>query len=159
MPGYTRIYFFLIMAAALIPASSDARTSLSPPMSGPPPLIDGILDDGIWTSALSLKDFKTCMPDYGLDMSEDTEVLIAYDSENLYFAFRCYDSDPARIKTSVTRRDNMINDDWVSISLDSFDDRQTLYRFYVNPEGIQMDARATGTDEDFSIDFVWYSEG
>ncbi len=139
--------------------SVNALEPLKPLRTDIPPTIDGYLNDTVWKDALSVTGFKTWMPDYGLDMFGKTEVYLAYDSENLYFAFCCYDHEPNKIKTSVTNRDNIINDDWVCINLDSFNDRQSLYTFYVNPLGIQMDARSTGDDEDYSIDMVWYSEG
>ena len=92
-------------------------------------------------------------------MSEDTKVWYAYDRENLYFAFKCYDSEPDKIKTSVAARDKIRPDDWICINLDTFNDQQAIYALYVNPAGIQMDSRATMTDEDLSIDVVWYSAG
>jgi hypothetical protein len=89
---------------------------------------------------------------------EQTEVSMAYDRENLYFAFRCYDK-PDKIKTSITSRDNILRDDWVCINLDSFNDQQGLYALYINPLGIQADSRFAVGQEDFSIDLVWFSAG
>ena len=39
---------------------------------------------------------------------------MAYDDEAIYFAFRCYDAEPDRIRTTISRRDNAWNDDWVA---------------------------------------------
>jgi len=124
-----------------------------------PPVIDGKLNDPIWQSAPVITGFKTWRPDWAKDLSEKTDVLMVYDSENLYFAFRCFDREPQKIKASVTSRDKMFSDDWICINLDSFGDQQSLYGFYVNPLGIQGDSRATGTNEDKSFDAVWYSAG
>ena len=84
---------------------------------------------------------------------------MAYDAENLYFAFRCHDRSPDRIKASMASRDTIMTDDFVCINLDSFNDQQALYAFYVNPLGIQGDSRFAGNVEDFSADFVWSSAG
>jgi hypothetical protein len=92
-------------------------------------------------------------------MVDATVVYYAYDRENLYFAFRCFDSQPDKIKASVTSRDNIRPDDWICINLDSFNDQQSLYAFYINPLGIQEDSRFAGGLEDASVDMVWYSEG
>ncbi|UCD25330.1 MAG: hypothetical protein JSW51_05260, partial [Gemmatimonadota bacterium] len=81
------------------------------------------------------------------------------DGDNLYFAFRALDPEPDRIKASVTNRDNMLRDDWVAINLDSFNDQQSLYAFYINPLGIQGDSRYSAGHEDRSFDLVWYSSG
>lgn len=124
-----------------------------------PPVIDGVLDDPVWDDAPSLTGFKTWRPDYNADMAGATVVKVAYDGKNLYFAFRCYDSAPDRIKTSITSRDNIARDDWVAVNLDSFNDQQGLYVLYVNPAGIQGDTRYAGGHEDHDFDMVWYSAG
>jgi hypothetical protein len=38
---------------------------------------------------------------------------LAYDDQNLYFAFHCLDSSPEQIKTSLCKRDGIFEDDWV----------------------------------------------
>ena len=84
---------------------------------------------------------------------------MAYDAENLYFAFKCYDREPDKIKAALANRDTIRSDDFICINLDSFNDRQSLYAFYVNPLGIQTDSRYASGNEDFSVDFVWSSAG
>jgi hypothetical protein len=123
-----------------------------------PPVIDGTLDEPFWASAPVAKDFVTFIPDFGKVQEQKTEVLMTYDSENLYFAFRCFD-DPALVKNSLSARDAIRPDDWVCINLDTFGDQQGLTGLYVNPSGIQMDSRFAAGQEDFSADFVWYSAG
>ncbi|MCP4726412.1 MAG: carbohydrate binding family 9 domain-containing protein, partial [bacterium] len=131
----------------------------SPIKTDTPPKIDGILDDSVWMDAPNETGFKTWYPDYEKEMKEKTVVYYAYDSENLYFAFKCYDSEPDKIKASVTSRDNIRPDDWVCLNLDTFNDQQTVYSFYINPLGIQMDAKSSVVAEDYNYDAVWYSEG
>jgi len=123
------------------------------------PVIDGVLDDPVWQKAPHVKGFKTWRPDFGIDMADDTIVYYAYDRENLYFAFRCFDRQPDKIKASVTSRDNIRADDWICVNLDSFNDHQSVYALYCNPLGIQEDSRYEGGQEDSSVDIVWYSEG
>ena len=145
---------FLIFACTVF-----AQESLRPLRAETPPVIDGRLDETLWQQAPVVGGFTTYNPDFGKVMSEQTEVRMAYDSENLYFAFRCFDSEPDKIKSVITSRDNNRSDDWVCINLDSFFDQQSLYCFYVNALGIQSDSRAIGLNEDLSADFVWYSAG
>jgi len=132
---------------------------LNPLRTDTPPIIDGVLDDPVWTLAPSETGFKTWRPDFGKDMHEKTVVYYAYDRENLYFAYRCYDSEPSKIKASITARDTINRDDWICLNLDTFNDQQSLYALYVNPLGIQGDSRFEGGQEDFTIDVVWYSAG
>jgi len=156
---FLRSILILIWLLFLLSNPSSAIEPLRPLRTNTPPIIDGILDDAVWQQAPFETGFIIYHPDYGSPMSEDTKVWYAYDRENLYFAFKCYDSEPDKIKTSVTARDKIRSDDWICINLDTFNDQQAIYALYVNPTGIQMDSRATMTDEDMSIDVVWYSAG
>lgn len=133
---------------------------LHPPRLQVKPKIDGILDEAIWQTPPLKKDFISYNPLYGEKLSYETLVWMAYDSKNLYFAFRCYDPEPQQIKTSLTSRDNMWGDDWVGLTLDPLGTRQTTYGFVVNPNGIQGDLlESTSQGADASPDFVWDSAG
>jgi hypothetical protein len=121
--------------------------------------IDGILDEKTWQTPPIKKKFITTTPVYGYELPMNTLVWVAYDTKNLYFAFRCYDPEPGKIKTSVTKRDNIFTDDWVSVSVDAMGNGQAGYVLFVNPSGIQGDALTTSihVDDDFSPDYVWHS--
>ena len=125
-----------------------------------PPVIDGVLDDAAWSTALKFDGFKTFKPDYGKDASQKTEAYVAYDAENFYFAFRCYDSEPSKVKAAVSKRDNIFQDDMVFINLDTFNDNQSAFVFMLNPLGIQGDGMLTvNGNVEASFDTVWYSKG
>jgi len=155
-------------------ASSASRPSSSSPSSSDdeapaiartetPPAIDAVLDDPVWsdpTATLKFDGFKTFKPDFGKDPSQRTEAFLAYDAENLYFAFRCFDSEPSRVKAAVSKRDAVFQDDAVFIILDTFNDRQGAFGFIVNPLGIQGDGMMNVEGNlDASFDTVWYSKG
>lgn len=150
-----------VLVACLVPTFLLANTTepFAPVRTDTPPVIDGKLDDEVWAKAPFVSGFKTFHPDYGEDMADDTHVFFAYDRENLYFAFRSFDSEPEKIKASVSARDKIRPDDWVAINLDSFNDHQSLYGFYINPLGIQGDTRYAAGIEDGGFDAVWYSAG
>jgi hypothetical protein len=139
--------------------SAAAQEPLRPLRTHEPPVIDGDLDDPVWQEAPQVTEFRTWAPDYGKEMVGATTVYMAYDAANLYFAFRSFDAEPEKIKTSITSRDNIWREDWVAINLDSFNDQQSLYALYVNPHGIQADSRYAAGHEDRSFDLVWYSGG
>ena len=159
----------LLAAAGVSPAApsettgSAARPAAMPPAlvkASTPPVIDGILDDPAWAAGQKYDGFKTFKPDYGKEASQKTEAFIAYDSENFYFAFRCYDSEPAKIKAAMSKRDNIFQDDVVFIVLDTFDDAQSGYSFILNPLGIQGDGMVdVNGNLSTSFDAVWYSKG
>ena len=157
-----------VAAAILIAAPHGALAATPAPTPVPPlvpirasvpPVIDGDLSDAVWQQAPSVTGFKTWYPDFGKDMPEQTVAYYAYDAENIYFAFRAFDSEPGRIKASVAARDTIAADDWICINLDSFGDQQALYGLYVNPLGIQADSRYAAGKEDYGVDIVWYSAG
>ena len=155
--------FVLLALCRLLTSSGFASTSpptlLKPLKTDKVPVIDGALDDLIWVEAPSVTGFKTWAPDFGRDVSEETLAYYAYDNENLYFAFQCFDREPDKIKATLSKRDDFRTDDFICINLDSFNDQQSLYAFYVNPLGIQMDSRYANNKEDYSVDIVWYSAG
>ncbi len=158
----------VICAAAPISSVGDPGTPFGTPASTTDtlrpirvdalPTIDGIFDEPFWKLAPSVTGFKTFLPDYDIVPREQTEVAFAYDAENIYFGFRCYD-DISQIKASVSARDKMMQDDFICINLDAANDQQGLNAFYVNPLGIQGDSRFAAGNEDFSPDYVWYSAG
>ena len=158
----------VILLISVLPAWANQDSSVtSPPtnvelirpeFTSTSPIIDGNIDEPFWKIAPHVSGFKTFIPDFDQVPKEQTDVALAYDRENIYFAFRCYD-DPSKIKASVSARDKMTQDDFICINLDAFNDHQGLTAFYVNPLGIQGDSRFAAGNEDFSPDFVWYSAG
>jgi hypothetical protein len=157
------LYVALSTLLLPLPAQSQqqqgAGGTLTPLRAENPPVIDGVLDETLWQDAPYVTGFRTWMPDFGKEMVGETRAYMAFDGSNLYFAFRALDPDPGEIKASITDRDNIRRDDWVAINLDSFNDQQALYAFYVNPLGIQQDTRYAGGQEDPNADYVWYSGG
>jgi len=159
-----------VVAVAAVAVASPAPPNQAPPGAGEsvllqplrteePPVIDGRLDDAVWRHAPAVTDFETFIPEFGTPQPEKTIAYMAYDAENLYFAFRSLDDRLDRIKAAMARRDSILTDDFVCINLDTFGDQQSLYAFYVNPLGIQADSRFASNQEDFNVDLVWYSEG
>ncbi|MFO7733956.1 MAG: DUF5916 domain-containing protein [Candidatus Aminicenantes bacterium] len=152
------VLFLAALFLAPTLAAEDAEF-FEPLRTDSPPVIDGRLDDEVWRAAPSVRGFKTFIPDFDREPGEKTVAYMAYDAENLYFAFKCFDREPDKIKAAVAARDTIRADDFICINLDTFNDRQSLYAFYVNPLGIQTDSRFAGGKEDFSVDVVWTSAG
>ena len=157
MKSYFGFSILLVLVSHLTIAQT--RTPILPVKTTVPPVIDGITDDETWKSTPEISGFKSFIPDFGKELPYNTTVKVAYDEENIYFAFKCYDNEPDKIRISMDARDKIIRDDWVCINLDSFNDQQTLYCFYSNANGIQMDTRFAAGKEDLGMDFLWYSAG
>src|SRR6267143_3505500 len=144
-----------------------AALALPPEKSNPvrlvrfdkPPVIDGKLDDEVWKTAAVLKDFYQIQPGDNLIPENRTEVRLGYDARFLYIAFHCFD-DPAKVRATVAKRDNIWDDDYVGILFDTFNDQRRAYEFDFNPLGVQADGSWTeGQGEDFSLDLVMESKG
>src|ERR1043166_8566667 len=155
------VWALVVAAAAIGEISAQERATFDVPRGAAPPTIDGTLDDEAWQQTpLVLGDWISYNPLYGEKLVFQTEVRLVYDEKNLYFAFHCFDPEPEKIRTTISRRDNAFNDDWVGISLDSAATGQTSYHLMVNPSGIQMDALNTSSsNEKFEADLIWDSAG
>ncbi len=124
-----------------------------------PPVIDGKLDDEVWKTATVLKDFYQIQPGDNIAPSKQTEVLLGYDSRNLYIAFRAFD-EPDKVRATVAKRDNIFSDDYVGFFLDTFNDQRKAFEIFFNPLGVQGDGVITeGRGEDFSVDLLLDSKG
>ena len=119
------------------------RPRVAPPRADTPPVIDGILDDEVWESAAHLTEFTQQAPIDGAPATEATDVYIAYDSENLYFAFYAHYQDPAIMRANRVERDRAMQDDLMTLYFDTFLDQQRGYDFDVNGYGVQGDGVIT----------------
>lgn len=138
-------------ADRVVPRSAATRVSSAP-------AIDGRLDDVAWSQLPTVTTFTQRDPEEGVPASEPTEVWIAYDNEAIYVAARLHDRSP--VTTRLGRRDmSSSSSDWLKVSLDSFYDRRTAFRFEVNPSGVRRDATISGGstsgDGDLAWDAVW----
>jgi len=103
-------------------------------------------------------DFRQYDPGDGVPASEPTTAYLSYDDRNIYIAFVCKD-DPLLIRAHKAKRDNLLDDDRITISLDTFHDHRRVFWFDANLYGIQMDGINTDGVDDLSFDAVWYAEG
>ena len=123
------------------------------------PKLDGVLDDEVWNGEPQpLDPWMSYNPLRGQLEQQRTQVWVAYDAKAIYFAFKCLDPEPDKIRTTISRRDTVWNDDWVGVSLDSSRAGQIAYHMFINPSGIQMDALQS-SNEDTAVDWVWQSAG
>lgn len=119
------------------------------------PKIDGRLNDACWQTGVWAGGFTQQVPLQGKKPSQETEVKILFDNNNLYVGFKCYDKGPGKIRPILSRRDNSIGD-IVGIALDSYHDKQTAYEFNVAASGQKVDMVHLGAyNLDYNWDAVW----
>jgi hypothetical protein len=145
--------------AGTITLPAEKSQPIRIPRLDKPPVIDGKLDDEVWQHAARFKDFYQVQPGDNIAPSKPSEAYIAYDSKYLYLAFHAYD-DPAQVRARIAKRDQIFDDDFIGVYLDTYNDKRKAIEFFFNPLGIQADAmRTEGSGEDFSVDFVHESKG
>ena len=149
---------FLLVAATHVAA--QPRPTIDARAAADPPRIDGILGETEWGEPVATGDWLSYNPLHGDRVVQQTTVWISYDADALYFAFRCDDPEPEHIKTSITRRDNIWQDDWIGLSLDALGTGQFSYHMMINPSGVQADMlNSAAGGEDTAPDWIWDSAG
>jgi hypothetical protein len=109
---------------------------------GERPIIDGRVDDGIWTTVQPFSAFVQQDPHEGEPATERTEIRFLLDRQNLYIGIVCFDSEPNNILVSQSRRDADLDDtDSIRVLLDTFNDGQNAFVFGTNPFGIEYDGQ------------------
>jgi hypothetical protein len=123
------------------------------------PVIDGQLNDAVWQSAAVFGDFVQTNPGDNVAPTYPTEFMMGYDAKNLYMAFRIKQPRDT-VRATIARRDNIFDDDYVLVHLDTFNDQRQAYLLFFSPLGIQADGTFTeGRGEDYSLDIVMESKG
>ncbi|MBN8588211.1 MAG: carbohydrate binding family 9 domain-containing protein [Rhodothermia bacterium] len=133
------------------------RTVMQAVRTTTPPLIDGRVDEDIWSQAVVFDTFIQYKPDEGQPVSERTEARVLYDDNALYIAVVCYDRQPERILRRLSRRDRIVESDGVGIAIDSYADRKTSFLFVVNAAGVKSDGlfQNDGSEPDMNWDALW----
>jgi hypothetical protein len=118
------------------------------------PKVDGSLDDSVWANAVPVDGFIQRDPDYWMPSTERTVARILYDDEQLYFSFECYMSDQYQMVANNMRRDSEIHgDDNIQVLLDTYNDRQTGFFFFINPLGAQRDLMLSNEGRTYNEDW------
>ena len=133
-------------------------------------MIDGRLDEAVWSRAAVLTSFTSYNPVDGRRAQDSTEVRIWHAADAIYVGVRAW-APPGTVRATLAERDKITNDDWVAITFDTFNDRRRAFTFGVNPLGVQADgmrneqqptpgaSRASLATVDLTQDYVWQSKG
>lgn len=124
-----------------------------------PPEIDGWINDEAWEKVPWEGNFQMFEPYDDRPAGQDTRFKIVFDRENIYIAFRAFDTSPDSIVSRLTRRDN-IDGDFVAFQFDSYHDLQTAFTFFASAAGSKMDAYETGNGENMDNTWnpIWWTE-
>ncbi len=126
--------------------------------------IDGVMDEPAWADATEISVRYEWFPGNNSEPPVGTSAFVTYDNTSLYIGFRAHDPDPRQIRAHLMDRDQintLVQDDYVIVQIDTFNDQRRNYQFRVNPLGVQADALSSEVDrtEDWSWDMIWESKG
>jgi hypothetical protein len=120
--------------------------------------IDGALDESDWARAPIARGFVQNDPREGEPATEDTDVRVLYDANNLYFGVFAHDREPFNILTSELAKDfTRESGDDFEIILDTFHDERNGYMFATNAHGAKWDAQTIneGREVNENWDALW----
>jgi hypothetical protein len=124
-------------------ASRDAEQLLVLPRIRGTIELDGMSDEPAWDG---IDPFPLTMytPTFKGELSERTEIRVAYDEHHLYVAGRFFDSDPSRIQVNSLYRDRLSDDDCFGVVIDPFNDNDIGLWFFTTPAGLRGDVSISG---------------
>ncbi len=147
-------------APAQVPASSPdparAATLAVPRIDASPTVGDVVAER--WPATGRVDGFRQRAPGDGSPESRRTVAFVAHDDRYLYVGFRC-ETPPGALRARMAPREDIDDDDRVTLYLDTFRNQQRAWVFSSNAFGVQQDALlAEGQDADDSFDTVWQTE-
>src|SRR5213593_87095 len=150
------------MAALVLVGPRAAAGEAGPPLAvvgtGERIRVDGVLDEAAWTRATPIGPLLQRDPKEGAPASEETEVRVLFDADNLYVGVTCRDRTPSAIVSTQLGRDADLEvDDRITIVLDPFFDHKNGFFFVVNPAGARSDGQISNNSERLSFDWdgIW----
>ena len=123
------------------------------------PIIDGRLDEDVWSQATIVDDLHQILPNEYSEASEYTRVYLLYTDDALYVGAELSDSEPDKISAQILRQgEDIFGDDFFAVILDPFHDRRNGYRFGVNSNGIRSDLLFQNTTQmQTNWDGIWHA--
>ena len=133
------------------------------PCQQPPALQQflGMAPDETAPILVEVRDFTQQLPSDGAPATQKTSVFLGYDTRNLYLVWVCRDAEPGGIRAHMSRREQIYEDDYVEVTLDTFKDARHAFVFACNPLGVQADGLWTegNAEADNTWDTLWHSRG
>ena len=131
---------------AVISRDAAGRATVRAVRLTAPLRLDGALDEHVYREVPALSDFIQQEPNEGALATEKTEAWVLFDDDNIYVSARAWDSAPeSQWIANEMRRDsfNIVQNEGIHISFDTFYDRRNAVIFNVTPIGGRMDGQTT----------------
>lgn len=99
-------------------------------------VIDGALDEAVWSKAIPASNFWQYFPTDSVQAQAQTDIYFATNGANLYVGIRCYSEGNRWLVNSLKRDFRAGGNDNITLVFDSFDDNTNGLFFGINPEGV-----------------------
>ena len=150
-----------VSAAPAVAQTPDAARARPPRiyntqrLVGPPPRIDGHLNDAAWKEGEWAGSYTQQNPVEGGAPSQQTELKILWDDKYIYMAIRAHD-DMTKIARYAARRDATFGaGDVVGVCFDSYFDKRAGFEFDISAAGTKTDLVLSNEGWDVTWDAVW----
>ncbi len=130
------------------PTELDAQQRMTLTRLTGPIVLDGRVDEAAWDDVQPLP-MTMFTPTFEGELTERTEVRVAYDEAYVYMSGKLYDSDPSQVRSNTLYRDQYSGDDLLAIVLDTYNDYESAVWFTTTPAGVRTD-RSVSFDAEFS---------
>ena len=119
--------------------------------------LDGRLDEAIYSTVKPAAGFIQQEPHEGSPATDETDVWVFFDDQNVYVSARMHETDPSQRVTSDMRRDsnNLYNNDHIAVMFDTFDDRRNAFGFSSNAQGGMFDWQVTNEQPSNNWNGLW----
>ena len=164
MRAFKLIRFFLVLV--LIQTSfvsfSQETVNFEIPLIDRPPTLDDFSgmepSPEIASMMARAMDFTQREPSDGDPATQETVVYAAYDSENFYAIFLAFDTEADQVRANFAPREEIQNDDWVGLLIDTFNDQRAAYGFGSSAAGVQSDGRWSDLARGNNLSLIHISE-
>ncbi len=148
----------VIALLALFGASEPPLPSVAAPLTSESIHLDGKLDEAVWARTPPIGPLLQRVPHELEQATEETDVRVLYDQDNLYLGIVCHDREPTAVVSTQLARDSDLDvDDHVTVVLDPFFDQRNGFFFQVNPAGARTDGQISNNQErlTYNWDGIW----
>ena len=154
----------------VITRDPQGRVTLRATRLSAPLVLDGRLDDEVYSLVPGAGDFIQQEPHEGQPVTDKTEIWVFFDNKNVYVSARMWYLHPETIVANEMRRDGQptwSTNDNLGVLLDTFNDDRSGFYLNTNALGAVRDALLTDEERNANLDFnlVWdvrsrrFSEG
>ncbi len=146
-------YFFAQETSVVPFDQAYKRTYHITKISDDRPVIDGKLDDAIWSEKGTwTEDFVQVMPNKRMPTNSPTKAKLFYDEKYIYVGIIARDANPDKINRFIGNRDDNSIGDLVSIAFDTYHNYWAAPEFNINAGGNKTDLVVT---DKLSVNLNW----